>query len=139
MQSEEPFASLARRLEALGLELVHEDEVGPMGSTIAVYSDGIYDIVLHNDRGEPALTLGPRGSNTYVAQTWAMVLGAGLTVPPDVTAQLDFLLDRRKEIQHLIESDPEIAARLLEANWTLVKETLGLDPTMPRPTGTIQF
>ena len=104
-----------------------------MGSGEIRYSNHRLDVVLHSDRGSPAVTIGSHGGLTVAYQPWADLLGVEVERDLDVRRQLEFLLEQARKIEELIEHDPEIDERLRELNWRVVKEHLGLDPNMPRP------
>lgn len=120
-------------LRQRGFVLAGEDKAGPMGSGEIRYSSGRSDVVLHSDRGLPAVTMGPRGAFTYGYRPWADLLGLEVDPGLDVHSQLEFLLEHADRIEEMIERDPRIDERLRELNWRVVKEHLGLDPNMPRP------
>ena len=110
-----------------------EDRNGPMGSGEIRYFGHRLDVVLHSDRGLPAVTIGSHGGHTFTYQPWAELLGVEVDKDLDVRRQLGFLLEQACRIKDLIEGDPEINERLRELNWRVVKKNLGLDPNMPRP------
>ena len=116
-----------------GFVLESEDRTGPMGSGEIRYSSLRSDLVLHSDRGCPAVTMGRHGGLTYGYQSWADLLGVEVDQDIDVHRQLAFLLEQASRIEALIERDSGIDERLRELNWRVVKEHLGLDPEMRRP------
>jgi len=110
-----------------------EDRAGPMGSGEVRFSSVGSELVLHSDRGIPAITIGPHSGITYGYLRWAALLGVKVDQDLDLYRQLDFLLEHKPGIEEFIECYPGIDEKLRELNWCAVKEYLGLDPKMVRP------
>ena len=90
---------------------------------------GSWNITLSTSAGEPKLP--PRIWRYYLDR-----------VPMEVTlaersesfeSESAFVQGRLHEVIAAVQSDENIEERLVEINWTIVKDRLGLDPGMPRP------
>ncbi|NNN21870.1 MAG: hypothetical protein HKL80_07720 [Acidimicrobiales bacterium] len=127
------FSSVKEELTVHGFLPKSEDRDGPMGSGEVQYSSVTSELVLHSDRGIPAVTIGPHSGITYGYLRWAEFLGIKVDQDLDVYRQLDFILEQKRRIDELIEGHPGIDEKLRELNWCAVKDHLGLDPKMARP------
>lgn len=120
--------NLEQRLQPHGFALVERSSGGPMGSVMLLFTDGIVDISVFDDRGEKGVGLGVRSGITYGIQVWHRVLGIGPAVPASVDGQLAWVIRHIGLVRSTVERDADINERLREMNWILVKERLRLSP-----------
>lgn len=117
-----------QHLHAHGFALIERSTSGPMGSAMLLFTDGIVDISLFDDRGEKGVGVGVRSGTSYGIQVWHRALGIRTPVPVSVDDQLAWVIRRIGTVRGLAERDVEIDERLRKMNWIIVKERLGLSP-----------
>lgn len=117
-----------QRLRAHGFTPVERSSGGPMGSAMFLFTDGVVDVSVFDDRGQQGVGVGVRGGTTYEIQVWRHLLGISLSVPLSVDDQLAWVLHHLENVRTMIEHDAGTDERLREINWAFVKDRLGFGP-----------
>jgi hypothetical protein len=130
------FKSVVERFKpsllTLDFEVVAENYDGAMGFAFARFKAEAMVLQFCFDRGVPSVTFGPEGAGAIQLSDW--IRGLHLELPPaqsfddEVGLMVEHLLDFRRAGTN----DPTLVTRLRDAHWDLVKQTLGMDPDMPR-------
>ena len=121
-------SDLESRLQGCGFTVVERSVDGPMGSARYLLTDQTIDISVFDDRGEQGVGLGVSSGTTYAIQVWRQVLGEASPGPLGIHDQLGWVMDNLCNIRRMVESDGAMDRRLREANWSIIKERLGLNP-----------
>jgi hypothetical protein len=121
------------RVSEAGLSLTEESPEGPNGELRWTFSDDVADLQVGDDRGELFVAVGPRGATCFVGATWVGLLGIDPPRSEEFDSQLEYSLANLDKMRKAIESDGDILENLRDANWSIVKKSLNIDPNMPRP------
>lgn len=113
-------------LDARGFMLVERSSGGPMGSAKSLFTDGVVDISVFNDRGQRGVGVGVHGGETYEMSVWSRVLGARPPASLNINDQIAWLVAHLEDARSEIGRDPRTGERLREVNWVFIKERLGL-------------
>lgn len=111
-----------------GFKLVQQWTDGPMGSWKFLFSDGVADIAVFNDRGDKGVGVGARDGATFGIYVWLELLGMDSAEPSSGDDQLSWVFQHATEIRDAIQADANMERTLTRVNWTFLKEGLGLRP-----------
>lgn len=123
---------LEQRLGDHGFTLVERTTGGPMGSWTFLFTDGVVDVLVFNDRGQQGVEVGVRGGTAFEIKVWLHVLGIGGPASSSVDDQLAWFFHHTEDVRTAIEHDPGIGERLREVKWESVKKRLRLSPEADR-------
>lgn len=127
MVSDEEVRAVADRLAPLGFTMTAGGRY-PMGDGLWRFSTENIDIELYSDRGNPLVSAGAKGSNTFGPEVWFQILGIEPMEISGYQAVLEFLLTNLNRIEYFLTNEPNAEERLRDANRTRVMKRLHLPP-----------
>ncbi|MEW2398517.1 hypothetical protein [Streptomyces sp. NPDC046862] len=98
------------------------------------------EVQLLRERGKWGITLSPPSGDPRLApQIWRYYIDNSALEETlaergePFETEVSFVRNRLHEVIAAAQSDENIGDRLTEINWTIIKDSLGLDPNMPQP------
>ncbi|MDF3143015.1 MULTISPECIES: hypothetical protein [unclassified Streptomyces] len=140
MSEQNLVSGLAEWLMERGFSVTEERQVGGFENILLRFVGEGCEVHLIRERGRWGITLTPpAGEPKLPPQIWRYYMD---DIPLEVAlaeqaesfeSEVAFVRNRLHEITAVAQSDENIGDRLVDINWAIVKDRLGLDPGMPRP------